>query len=130
MTFFGPGELTYEMTQLCDTLDYPNEHVDLTANTFTAPRECVLEVTFSMLIGITEASYGLFIRIQVEVNGVPNLAVENMRNFTPSDVNQYPISMTGVLSLPAGAVVSLRLTAGGGGSGFTFGRVSFSGVAT
>ena len=130
MTFLGPGVLTYETTQLCDTLDYPNEHVDLAANTFTAPRDCVLEVSFSMLIGVTEASYGLFVRIQVEVDGVSNLAVENLRNFSPSEVSLYPVAMTGVLSVPAGAVVGLRLTAGGGGSGFTFGHVSFSGIAT
>jgi hypothetical protein len=82
-----------------------------------------------MTISTTPTTWSAFVLVQIEVDGVPtNLTVQDARNFEPGEINSYPVAISGVLSLPAGAVVGLRLTFTGGGSSFFYKHATFSGV--
>lgn len=127
--FLGSAPLPITLTAPCTTVNIANDDVNLVLNTYTAPRECILSVSFSTLIGTTAASLSLSVTIQIEVNGSPSyLTVQDQRASLPSGVNIYPVVVAGIIKLAAGAVVSLRITSGGGGSGFTYSNPNFSGV--
>ena len=125
----GSAALPILLTAPCTVTNIANDDVNLPLNTYTAPRDCDISLSFSTLIGKTAASLSLSITAQIEVNGVPTyLSVQDQRASLASGINIYPIVVSGVIRLAAGAVVSLRITSGGGGSGFTYSNSLFSGI--
>lgn len=127
--FQGTAALPILLTAPCTTVNIANDDVNLVLNTYTTPRDCLLSISFGILIGTTAASLSLSITIQIEVNGSPSyLNVQDQRASIASGVNVYPVVVSGLLKLTAGDVVSLRITSGGGGSGFTYSNANFSGI--
>ena len=128
MAFTGSAALPISSTVICTGVLIPNPNVDIVTNTFTAPVDCFLSVDLQLSVFYTVASISLNSNLGITVNGAPSYLLTSVGFAFSGTVGAVPISCSGVLKLNAGDVVGLSFVSTGGGSGFQYGQVSFSGT--
>jgi hypothetical protein len=128
MAFTGSAALPINITNPCTGISIPNPNINIAANTFTAPANCFLSVDVQLSIFYTVASISLNSNLGITVNGGSTYLFTSVGFAFSGTVGAVPVSCSGVLRLNAGDVVGLSLTSTGGGSGFQYGQVSFSGT--
>lgn len=128
MAFTGSAALPITTNVLCTGVLIPNPNINIATNTFTAPVDCFLSVSLQLSIFYTVASISLNSNLGITLNGGSTYLFTSVGFAFSGTVGAVPISCNGVLKLNAGDVVGLTLTSTGGGSGFQYGQVSFSGT--
>jgi hypothetical protein len=127
LNFTGQSQLISDLTNPCDTIGIPNANVSLAANTYTAPNDLNLFVTLQLSIfypvGVDNFTTAVFILI----NGISSYLSTGSQNTGANVDGRYPLICTGILSLLAGDVVSIRVISLGSLVGANYGNVSFSG---
>jgi hypothetical protein len=122
------GALPATTTTPCDAVEIACPDVDLLTNTYTAPSACFLQVSLESQITCGAAGSTSDSAFQILVNGI-------LTSIRSRDFLSFPViagsanrGVSGVLSLSAGDVVSVRFNNATGGAGpFTYDLFRFSG---
>ena len=122
------GALPATTTTPCDTFEIFSPDVNLLTNTYTAPKACLLQVSLESQITCGAAGSTSDSAFQILVNGIlTSIRSRDFLSFTviAGSANR---GVSGLLSLSAGDVVSVRFTNAIGGAGpFSYDLFRFSG---
>lgn len=129
INFTGSNVLSASITNPCTTVGILNSNMNVLTNRYTAVKDCFLSVALSFLVNYTALGASIVVDLGILVNGVQTyIFTRDVKANLGGVIGTFPVQVNGVLKLNTGDIVSLQINATGGGSGFTYSNVTYSGV--